>query len=78
MPRHHVLPSPDLVVDSANCAAVWEAAERWQPQLTIVPGNKFISKKMMAGGSLMLNLHTGHLPEYSGNRCIFFALEEFR
>jgi len=74
VPGDHVLPPPDLVVDSVNCAAVWEAAERWQPQLTIVSGTKFIGKKMFARGSLMLNLHTGHLPEYKGNHCIFFAL----
>ncbi|KAK4237792.1 FAD dependent oxidoreductase-domain-containing protein [Achaetomium macrosporum] len=70
----HVSPPPDLVVDTVNCAAVWDAVERWQPEITIVSGTKFIGKKLIARAGLMINLHTGHLPEYKGNHCIFFAL----
>ncbi|OHE97564.1 hypothetical protein CORC01_07179 [Colletotrichum orchidophilum] len=74
VPPGHVSPAPDLVVDSVNCRAVWEATEKWQPELTIVSGTKYIGKKLMARAGLMINMHTGHLPEYKGNHCVFFAL----
>ncbi|EEP80737.1 predicted protein [Uncinocarpus reesii 1704] len=74
MPNNHILSTPDLTVDSVNCRQVWDAVEQWQPELTIVSGTKFIGKKLIARGGLMINLHTGHLPEYKGNHCIFFAL----
>ncbi|KAK1675207.1 FAD dependent oxidoreductase-domain-containing protein [Colletotrichum godetiae] len=74
VPQGHVSPAPDLVVDSVNCRAVWDATEKWQPELTIVSGTKYIGKKLMARAGLMINMHTGHLPEYKGNHCIFFAL----
>ncbi|KAK1634025.1 FAD dependent oxidoreductase-domain-containing protein [Colletotrichum phormii] len=74
VPQGHISPAPDLVVDSVNCRAVWDATERWQPELTIVSGTKYIGKKLMARAGLMINMHTGHLPEYKGNHCIFFAL----
>ncbi|KAI2616099.1 nucleotide-binding domain-containing protein [Hypoxylon sp. NC1633] len=73
-PADHTSPPPDLTVDSLNNSAVWSAVERWQPQLTIVSGTKYIGRKLMARSGLMLNLHIGHLPEYKGNHCIFFAL----
>ncbi|KAH6850672.1 FAD dependent oxidoreductase-domain-containing protein [Chaetomium sp. MPI-CAGE-AT-0009] len=78
IPRGHVSPVPDLVVDTINCAAVWEAVEAWQPELTIVSGTKYIGKKLIARAGLMVNLHTGHLPEYKGNHCVFFALHDGR
>ncbi|KAK1530169.1 uncharacterized protein CCOS01_05272 [Colletotrichum costaricense] len=74
VPSDHVSPAPDLVVDSVNCRAVWDATEKWQPELTIVSGTKYIGKKLMARAGLMINMHTGHLPEYKGNHCVFFAL----
>ncbi|RMZ70942.1 FAD dependent oxidoreductase [Pyrenophora seminiperda CCB06] len=74
IPRDHASPPPDLIVDNINCAAVWEAASRWQPQLTIVSGTKPIDKKLIARCGLLLNLHIGHLSEYKGNHSIFFAL----
>ncbi|KAK3303704.1 FAD dependent oxidoreductase-domain-containing protein [Chaetomium strumarium] len=78
IPAGHVSPAPDLVVDTVNCAAVWNAVEQWQPEITIVSGTKLIGKKLIARGGLMINLHTGHLPEYKGNHCIFFALHDGR
>ncbi|KAI9369901.1 hypothetical protein BJX61DRAFT_545154 [Aspergillus egyptiacus] len=74
VPYDHTSPAPDLTVDSVNCAQVWDAVEQWQPELTIVSGTKFIGKKLIARAGTMINLHTGHLPEYKGNHCIFFAL----
>ncbi|GAP87847.1 putative FAD dependent oxidoreductase [Rosellinia necatrix] len=74
VPQDYVLPEPDLVVSTVNCSDVWDAVEKWEPDLTIVSGTKFIGKKLIARGGLMINLHTGYLPEYKGNHCIFFAL----
>ncbi|EAQ86380.1 hypothetical protein CHGG_07633 [Chaetomium globosum CBS 148.51] len=78
IPAGHVSPPPDLVVDTINSAAVWEAVEAWRPELTIVSGTKYIGKKLIARAGLMVNLHTGHLPEYKGNHCVFFALRDGR
>ncbi|RFU80689.1 hypothetical protein TARUN_1513 [Trichoderma arundinaceum] len=74
VPQDHVSPSPDLTVDSVNCRKVWEAVEQWKPELTIVSGTKYIGRKLIDRAGLMINLHIGHLPEYKGNHCIFFAL----
>ncbi|KAI9164091.1 Methionyl-tRNA formyltransferase [Paramyrothecium foliicola] len=74
IPVGHVSPEPNLVVDSVNCKEVWDAVEKWKPDLTIVSGTKYIGKKLNARGGLMINMHMGHLPDYKGNHCIFFAL----
>lgn len=74
VPSGHESGPPDLAVDSVNCRQVWEAVETWQPELTIVSGTKYIGRKLMERAGLMINLHIGHLPEYKGNHCIFFAL----
>ena len=74
MPQDYASPQPDLTVDSLNCREVWDAVEKWQPQLTIVSGTKYIGRKLSERAGLMINLHIGHLPEYKGNHCIFFAL----
>jgi methionyl-tRNA formyltransferase len=74
VPQDHISPTPDLTVDSLNCCDVWEAVEQWQPELTIVSGTKYIGRKLIDRAGLMINLNTGHLPEYKGNHCIFFAL----
>ena len=74
MPSGNDLPPPDLTVDSLNCRQVWDAVEIWRPELTIVSGTKFIGRKLTERAGLMINLHIGHLPEYKGNHCIFFAL----
>ncbi|KZF20135.1 hypothetical protein L228DRAFT_249806 [Xylona heveae TC161] len=74
VPDDHTSPTPDLTVDSVNCNQVWDAVAEWKPDLTIVSGTKFIGKKLIARAGLMINLHTGHLPDYKGNHCIFFAL----
>lgn len=76
MPHSHASPTPDLTVDSVNSRQVWDAVAQWKPELTIVSGTKFIGKNLIARAGLMINLHTGHLPEYKGNHCIFFALND--
>ena len=72
VPQVYTLPSPDLIVDSLK--TVWDAVEKSQPELTIVSGTKYIGRKLNERAGLMINLHIGHLPEYKGNHCIFFAL----
>lgn len=74
IPQNHISPTPDLTIDSVNCRKVWEAVDQWQPEFTIVSGTKFIGRKLNERAGLMINLHIGHLPEYKGNHCIFFAL----
>jgi folate-dependent phosphoribosylglycinamide formyltransferase PurN len=74
VPQDHVSLEPRLVVDSVNCQDVWDAVVQWRPELTIVAGTKFIGKKLIARAELMINMHTGHLPEYKENHCIFLAL----
>jgi glycine/D-amino acid oxidase-like deaminating enzyme/folate-dependent phosphoribosylglycinamide formyltransferase PurN len=76
LPQKYTLPSPDLIVDNLNCREVWEKVEKWQPELTVVSGTKYIGRKLNQRGGLMINLHIGHLPEYKGNHCLFFALYE--
>ena len=66
--------APDLEVDSINCQEVWSLLEDWKPEVTICAGTKYIGKKAIARAGTMLNLHTGHLPDYKGNQCIFFTL----
>ncbi|KAF2151502.1 nucleotide-binding domain-containing protein [Myriangium duriaei CBS 260.36] len=73
-PQSHTFRTPDLTVDSLNCREVWTAVDQWRPELTIVCGTKYIGKKLNDRAGLMINLHTGHLPNYKGNHCIFFAL----
>ncbi|MCB9234722.1 MAG: hypothetical protein H6581_23925 [Bacteroidia bacterium] len=74
VPPGYKLPPPDLEVDSANCAEVWSALEDWKPEITVCTGTKYIGGSVIARAGLMLNLHTGYLPDYKGNHCIFFAL----
>lgn len=74
LPGDLQLPAPDLVVDTVNSQAVWQALDQWQPELTICAGTKYIGKTAIGKAGLMLNLHTGFLPDYKGNHCIFFAL----
>ncbi|GAB0133347.1 hypothetical protein EsDP_00001759 [Epichloe bromicola] len=74
IPQGHVSPAPDLVVDSVNCRDVWDAVDKWRPELTVVSGTKYIGKKLIARAGILINMHTGHLPEYKGNHAIFFAL----
>ncbi|KAH6626504.1 FAD dependent oxidoreductase-domain-containing protein [Chaetomium sp. MPI-SDFR-AT-0129] len=78
IPTDYTPPTPDLIVDTVNSSPVWKAVEEWQPELTIVSGTKYIGKKLSDRAGLMINLHTGHLPEYKGNHCIFFALADGR
>lgn len=78
VPQDYTASPPDLVVDTVNCSTVWDAVEEWKPDVTIVSGTKYIGKKVIARSGLMINLHTGHLPDYKGNHCIFFALYDGR
>lgn len=74
VPKDYTPSSPSLSVDSVNCKAVWDQLENWKPEVTIVAGTKYIGKSAISRGGMMINLHTGHLPDYKGNQCIFFAL----
>lgn len=76
LPPDFHLPAPDLAVDTVNSKAAWEAVADWKPEITVVAGTKYIGPTLIRKAGLMLNLHTGYLPDYKGNHCIFFALYE--
>lgn len=65
---------PVLKVDTVNCPVVWDHLDSTQPEITVCAGTKYIGKKAIARAGMMINLHTGYLPDYKGNQCIFFAL----
>ncbi|MEM0996219.1 MAG: formyl transferase [Bacteroidota bacterium] len=65
---------PDLTVDTLNDKAVRAALDEWRPEVTIVSGTKYIGRSVIRRAGTMINLHTGFLPDYKGNQCIFFAL----
>ncbi|WP_322047735.1 formyl transferase [Paraburkholderia sp. J67] len=61
---------------SINHASVTEALRAAQSDAYIVMGTKRIGETVLAEIPTrhIVNLHGGHLPEYKGNHCFFFAL----
>ncbi|MEV7773845.1 formyl transferase [Kitasatospora sp. NPDC086791] len=70
-----VSPAPELVrhVDWINSPAAVEFLEGLRPDVTIVCGTTYLKRPVIEAGGLMINIHGGHLPEYKGNHCVFFA-----
>lgn len=71
--RDRIETIPKLVVPSVNdpAAAAWLRA--LQPDVTVVCGTTFIREATLEAAGLAINVHCGHLPDYRGNHCIFFA-----
>ncbi|NIE65418.1 formyl transferase [Burkholderia sp. Ax-1719] len=63
-------------VPSINHARVAETLRSTQSSAYIVMGTKRISEAVLAEipSQRIVNVHGGHLPEYKGNHCFFFAL----
>jgi methionyl-tRNA formyltransferase len=66
--------SPAHRVANVNSPEVRELVAELRPDLTVVCGTGVLGRKLIgAVPGLMVNIHTGWLPEYKGNHCIYFA-----
>ncbi len=74
VPDGYTPSAPVLEVDTINCREVWDQLDSWKPEVTICAGTKYIGNSAISRAGIMLNLHTGYLPDYKGNQCIFFTL----
>jgi methionyl-tRNA formyltransferase len=77
--RHHPelwADAPDtLVVSSINAPEVAAGLDRAKPDVTVVIGCSILGARVLeSAGRRVVNVHGGHLPEYKGNHCVFFAL----
>jgi methionyl-tRNA formyltransferase len=63
-----------LMVSSVNDRRVLDLLQEVEPELTVVMGTGIIGKRVLGAAGTVLNLHGGHLPDYKGNHCFFFAL----
>lgn len=71
--------TPALTVDWINDATTLAELERANADLAIVICTSILRRETIAAaGDLVINVHGGHLPEYRGNHCFFFALYEGR
>ncbi|WP_431824925.1 formyl transferase [Burkholderia sp. F1] len=63
-------------VESINDASVVDALRAERCDACIVMGTKRIGPAVLDAipAARVLNIHGGHLPEYKGNHCFFFAL----
>lgn len=66
--------SPTHVVSSMNDPSTRDLVRSLAPDLTVVCGTGVLGRKLIAAvPGLIVNLHTGLLPHYRGNHCIYFA-----
>jgi hypothetical protein len=78
--RAFPLPAPArdvhrVEVDWVNSPRARQALKDVAPQATVVIGCGILAAETLAlCGDPVLNVHGGHLPEYRGNHCVFFAL----
>ena len=61
-------------VQDINDQQVIDQLDEWGSDLTICYGTMYIKKKVRTACKVLINIHTGILPYYKGNQCIFFAL----
>lgn len=64
---------PRVVVNSVNSELAREALAQLRPDVTVVCGTLYIGRSTLQHAGLAINIHGGHLPEYRGNHCVFFA-----
>ncbi|BDD05666.1 formyl transferase [Aureibacter tunicatorum] len=65
---------PTLMPECVNAPIVATTLREWQADIIISSGVMFIGKKVRNASAPIINLHTGVLPYYKGNQCIFFAM----
>ncbi|MCP2167698.1 formyl transferase [Goodfellowiella coeruleoviolacea] len=64
-----------VVVESINAREVAEGLATARPDVTVVIGCSILRRRVLAAaGPRIVNVHGGHLPDYRGNHCVFFAL----
>jgi methionyl-tRNA formyltransferase len=64
-----------LGVGWINEAPVAALLERQRPDVTVVIATSQIGARVLqAAGDVVINVHGGHLPDYRGNHCFFWAL----
>jgi len=70
-------PTPDLVVASINAPAVHAIATATQPDVCVITCTTILSPATIdAIGVDIINIHGGHLPDYRGCHCFFFAIRD--
>ena len=74
-PSRHGRTFPQLVVPWINDPVVADAIRTWKPDITVVCCTSILKAPTLeACGPNVLNVHGGHLPDYRGNHCFFWAL----
>ncbi len=64
----------DYVVDWVNSDVLIKELQEINPDITIVMGTSIIKAAVLKLlGKHVINIHGGHLPNYKGNHCFFFA-----
>lgn len=67
------------VVDSVNGRAAHALLDETGGDVTVIIGCGILSPETLERcTTAVVNIHGGHLPQYRGNHCIFFALEDGR
>lgn len=70
-------PQPTLVVDTINDPCVAATVAFASPDVCVITCTTVLSDATIAGiGTDVINIHGGHLPDYRGCHCFFFALSE--
>lgn len=73
VPRERL--APTLLVSSINDPSVQDCLREAQADVTIVTCTTILSRETIdAADGFILNIHGGHLPDYRGCHCFFFAL----
>ncbi len=78
---HPISEFPDdvHVVQSINDDSALDVIESTQPDVTVVMGTSILRKRILrAAGDKIINIHGGILPDYKGNHCFFFAMDQGR
>ncbi|GAB3144652.1 hypothetical protein GCM10027290_23390 [Micromonospora sonneratiae] len=64
-----------VTVSSINDPEVSTGLAQARPDVTVVIGCSILGAKVLdTAGDRIVNVHGGHLPDYKGNHCVFFAL----
>lgn len=68
-----------LTVESINDARVPSAVSAARPDICVITCTTILSRETITGiGADIVNIHGGHLPDYRGCHCFFFALYDGR
>lgn len=72
-------PRPDLEVSDINDPQTVRFVNKLQPDICVISCVSILSPETISGiGVDIVNIHGGHLPDYRGCHCFFFALADGR